>query len=50
MQFKQKGLLSAFVGNGTYVSFDATAEPVLLCGKNDSHIEGVNRLKELLYQ
>ncbi len=35
---EQKGLLSASVGNGTYVSSDAIAEPVLLCGKNDSHI------------
>ena len=30
--------LSASVGNGTYVSSDATAEHVLLCGKEDSHI------------
>ncbi|MDE6389277.1 MAG: PLP-dependent aminotransferase family protein [Lachnospiraceae bacterium] len=35
---EQKGLLSASVGNGTYVSSDATAEPMLLCGKKDSHI------------
>lgn len=35
---EQKGLLSASVGNGTYVSSDAAAEPVLLCGKTDSHI------------
>lgn len=35
---EQKGLLSASVGNGTYVSSDATAEPVLLCGKEDSHV------------
>ena len=34
----QKGLLSASVGNGTYVSSDATAEPVLLCGRENSHI------------
>ena len=34
----QKGLLSASVGNGTYVSSDAAADPVLLCGKEDSHI------------
>ena len=34
----QKGLLSSSVGNGTYVSSDATAEPMLLCGKEDSHI------------
>ncbi len=35
---EQKGLLSASVGNGTYVSSDADAETVLLCGKEDSHI------------
>lgn len=35
---EQKGLLSASVGNGTYVSSDATADPVLLCGKEDSHM------------
>lgn len=35
---EQKGLLSASVGNGTYVSSDAAAEPVLLCGKEDSQI------------
>lgn len=35
---QQKGLLAASVGNGTYVSSDAAAEPVLLCGKEDSHI------------
>ncbi len=34
----QKGLLSASVGNGTYVSSDAAAEPVLLCGRENSHI------------
>lgn len=34
----QKGLLSASVGNGTYVSSDAAAEPVLLCGREDSHL------------
>lgn len=34
----QKGLLSASVGNGTYVSSDAAADPVLLCGKEDSQI------------
>lgn len=34
----QKGLLSSSVGNGTYVSSDATAEPMLLCGKEDPHI------------
>ena len=34
----QKGLLSASVGNGTYVSADAAAEPVLLCGKADPRI------------
>lgn len=34
----QKGLLSAAVGNGTYVSSDATAEPVLLCGREDTQI------------
>ena len=35
---EQRGLLSASVGSGTYVSSDATAEPVLLCGKEDSHV------------
>lgn len=35
---EQKGLLSASVGNGTYVSSDAAADPVLLCGKEDSHM------------
>lgn len=34
----QKGLLSASVGNGTYVSSDAAADPMLLCAKGDSHI------------
>lgn len=33
---EQKGLLSASVGNGTYVSSDAAADPVLLCGKENS--------------
>ncbi|MDE7476774.1 MAG: PLP-dependent aminotransferase family protein [Lachnospiraceae bacterium] len=35
---EQKGLLSASVGNGTYVSSDAAANPVLLCGKENSQI------------
>lgn len=35
---EQKGLLSASVGNGTYVSSDAAANPVLLCGREDSHM------------
>lgn len=35
---EQKGLLSASVGNGTYVSSDAAADPMLLCGKEDSQI------------
>ncbi len=34
----QKGLLSASVGNGTYVSSDAAAEPILLCGNKDSRM------------
>lgn len=34
----QKGLLSASVGNGTYVSSDAAADPVLLCENADPHI------------
>ncbi len=34
----QKGLLSASVGNGTYVSSDAAASPVLLCGRADSRM------------
>lgn len=34
----QKGLLSASVGNGTYVSSDAAAEPVLLCGRENVQI------------
>ena len=36
---EQKGLLSASIGNGTYVSSDAAANPVLLCGKEDSHMD-----------
>lgn len=35
---EQKGLISASVGNGTYVSSDAAANPVLLCGNEDSQI------------
>lgn len=35
---EQKGLLSASVGNGTFVSSDATAETVLLCRKDNEHI------------
>lgn len=35
---EQKGLLSASVGNGTYVSSGATAEPVLLCGQESTQI------------
>lgn len=35
---EQKGLLSASVGNGTYVSSDAAANPVLLCGREDPHM------------
>ena len=31
----QKGLLSASVGNGTYVCADVTAETVLLCGREN---------------
>lgn len=34
----QKGLLSAAVGNGTYVSADADAETILLCGRENSRI------------
>ena len=34
----QKGLLSASVGNGTYVSSDAAADPMLLCAKEDSQM------------
>lgn len=34
----QKGLLSASVGNGTYVASDAAAETVLLCGRENTHI------------
>lgn len=34
----QKGLVSASVGNGTYVSSDAAAETVLLCGRENTHI------------
>ena len=34
----QKGLLSASVGNGTYVSSDAAADPMLLCAKEDSRM------------
>lgn len=32
---EQKGLISASVGNGTYVSSDAASEPVLPSGKKD---------------
>lgn len=35
---EQKGLLSASVGNGTYVSSDAATELVLLCGKENPHM------------
>lgn len=35
---EQRGLLCASVGNGTYVSSDATAEPVLLCGKENKQM------------
>lgn len=35
---EQKGLLSAAVGSGTFVSSDATAEPVLLCGNEDGQM------------
>lgn len=34
----QKGLLSASVGNGTYVSSDAATETVFLCGRENAHI------------
>lgn len=33
---EQKGLLSASVGNGTYVSSSAAADPVLLCKEEES--------------
>lgn len=35
---EQKGLLSASVGNGTFVSSDADTETVLLCGKENKRI------------
>lgn len=35
---EQKGLLSASVGNGTYVSSGATTEPILLCGNENRKI------------
>ncbi len=35
---EQKGLLSASVGNGTYVSADVTAETILLCGKESARM------------
>lgn len=35
---EQKGLLSASVGSGTFVSSGATAEPVLLCGSGDKRV------------
>lgn len=35
---EQKGLISASVGNGTFVSSDATAEPVLLCGEENAQM------------
>lgn len=35
---EQKGLLSASVGNGTYVSSGATTEPMLLCGSETRKI------------
>ena len=35
---EQKGLLSASVGNGTYVSSDATADKIFVCGKENMQI------------
>lgn len=35
---EQRGLLSASVGNGTYVSSGVTTEPVLLCGDRDARV------------
>ena len=35
---EQKGLLSASVGNGTYVSSDATADKIFVCGKENLQI------------
>lgn len=35
---EQKGLLSASVGSGTFVSSGATTEPVLLCGNGDKRV------------
>lgn len=35
---EQKGLLSASVGNGTYVSSDATADKIIICGQEKSQI------------
>lgn len=32
----QKGLISASVGNGTFVSSDVSSEPVLLCGEENT--------------
>lgn len=40
----QKGLLSASVGNGTYVSADAAAETILLCGKENAHMNDMGAL------
>lgn len=35
---EQKGLLSASVGSGTFVSSGATTDPLLLCGNNDRKV------------
>lgn len=35
---EQKGLLSASVGNGTYISADVSAETILLCGQENPQI------------
>lgn len=35
---EQKGLLCSSVGNGTFISSDATAETLLLCEERDRHI------------
>lgn len=34
----QKGLLSASVGNGTYVCADVSAETILLCGRENPRL------------
>lgn len=57
---EERGLLSASVGSGTFVSSGAAAEPILLCGSSDTRIiemgaivpavEGNRRVKQYMEQ